>query len=385
MDLGNGDFGRAWDRNLSDEDGPYIELMCGVYTDNQPDFSWLAPNEEKSFVQYFMPYRDLGLVKNAVKEALLNLEMQGQRAEIKFYTTGIYPKAQVELSAGGKSIFADTYDASPRLSYQKSLNLPEGIKYEDLCLSLKDQEGRILVAWQPEKLKTDTIPDPAKAAKAPEEIASLEQLYLTGLHLEQYRHATYSPVDYYSEALRREPGDIRCNNALGLWLLRRGKFVAAQQYFEKAITTWTERNPNPYDGEAFYNLGLSLQFQDKPGEAYAAFYKATWNAAWQNAAYLHLAQIDAARGDFLTALEQVDKSLARNSNDQRALHLKIALLRRLGNTEPAPLQTGRPERRQSQPYSRPSSRQSRPNNWPNRLWPWTLSFWRVVRAIPAFG
>ena len=35
---GNGDFGQAWDRNLTDEDGPYIELMTGVYTDNQPDF-----------------------------------------------------------------------------------------------------------------------------------------------------------------------------------------------------------------------------------------------------------------------------------------------------------------------------------------------------------
>mgnify|MGYP003623582490 FL=1 len=29
---GNGDFGQAWDRNLTDEDGPYIELMTGVYT-----------------------------------------------------------------------------------------------------------------------------------------------------------------------------------------------------------------------------------------------------------------------------------------------------------------------------------------------------------------
>ena len=30
---GNGDFGRTWDRNLTDEDGPYIELMTGVFTD----------------------------------------------------------------------------------------------------------------------------------------------------------------------------------------------------------------------------------------------------------------------------------------------------------------------------------------------------------------
>ena len=28
---GCGDFGKAWDRNLTDEDGPYIELMTGVY------------------------------------------------------------------------------------------------------------------------------------------------------------------------------------------------------------------------------------------------------------------------------------------------------------------------------------------------------------------
>ena len=60
---GNGDFGQAWDRNLTDADGPYIELMTGVYTDNQPDFSWLQPYEEKTFTQYFMPYRELGVVK----------------------------------------------------------------------------------------------------------------------------------------------------------------------------------------------------------------------------------------------------------------------------------------------------------------------------------
>ena len=52
---GNGDFGRAWDRNLTDEDGPYIELMAGVYTENQPDFTWLQPYEEKSFTNTSSP------------------------------------------------------------------------------------------------------------------------------------------------------------------------------------------------------------------------------------------------------------------------------------------------------------------------------------------
>lgn len=41
MDLGKRGFRTGKDRNLTDADGPYIELMTGVYTDNQPDFSWL--------------------------------------------------------------------------------------------------------------------------------------------------------------------------------------------------------------------------------------------------------------------------------------------------------------------------------------------------------
>ena len=72
---GNGDFGCAWDRQLTDEDGPYIELMCGVYTDNQPDFTWLMPGEEKSFSQYFMPYKGVGVVRNANVDAAVGLEL----------------------------------------------------------------------------------------------------------------------------------------------------------------------------------------------------------------------------------------------------------------------------------------------------------------------
>ena len=40
---GNGAAGRQWDHILTDNDGPYIELMVGAYSDNQPDYSWLQP------------------------------------------------------------------------------------------------------------------------------------------------------------------------------------------------------------------------------------------------------------------------------------------------------------------------------------------------------
>ena len=44
---GCGEFGKAWDLALTDEDGPYIELMTGCFTDNQPDFTWIHPGDQE--------------------------------------------------------------------------------------------------------------------------------------------------------------------------------------------------------------------------------------------------------------------------------------------------------------------------------------------------
>jgi tetratricopeptide (TPR) repeat protein len=333
---GHGDFGQAWDRNLTDEDGPYIELMCGVYTDNQPDFSWLMPGEQKDFVQYFMPYRDLGIVKNATKNAMVNLEKEGDTLVVKTYTTGIYPGAKIALKKDTALLLEDRYDASPETSYEKAIGFTADT-LEGLSITVTDIKGNILVDWQWEGENENDIPEPAKPALAPKEVENNEQLFLTGLHLEQYRHATYSPLDYYREALRRDPGDVRCNNAIGLWLMRKAKFEAAEPYFRAAIKTLTQRNPNPYDGEPYFNLGLCLEYQDKNTEAYDAFYKATWNAAWQNSGYFNVAQLDAVKGDYTLALEHINKAIAKNTQDHKALHLKLILLRQLGQTEKAML------------------------------------------------
>ena len=72
---GNGPRGRMWDKILTDEDGPYIELMVGAYSDNQPDYSWLQPYETKAFEMYWYPFRDIGGVKKANLEAAVNLEV----------------------------------------------------------------------------------------------------------------------------------------------------------------------------------------------------------------------------------------------------------------------------------------------------------------------
>ncbi|MTH17679.1 DUF5107 domain-containing protein [Flavobacterium sp. LC2016-01] len=327
---GNGDFGKAWDRNLTDEDGPYIELMAGVYTDNQPDFSWMQPYEEKTFTQYFLPYRELGVVKNASKDLLMNIEKDNQNAIIKIFATSELKNVKIVL----EGFFEETLTLSPELVYEKEINVGT-VLISDLKLSVYDIHEKELLSIKSEKQDVKPVPEPAKPAFSPEETPTCEQLYLTGLHLEQYRHATYNASDYYLEALKRDASDVRNNNAMGLWLFRRGRFGESEKYFQNAINTQLERNPNPYDGEPHYNLGLALKYQGKNKLAYDAFYKSCWNAAMQDAGYFACAQISSAAGNLTDALYEVDKSLVRNWHNQKARTLKTALLRRSGKEKEA--------------------------------------------------
>lgn len=331
---GNGDFGQAWDRNLTDEDGPYIELMTGVFTDNQPDFSWLQPNEEKTFEQYFMPYSQVGVVKNATKEAMLNMEWEGDNLHVRAYATAKYKDAKINIYKNDELIKQYTQTLSPYDIFDEKIKTPNPGDPRQWKITI-GHDNTILVSWTPETPEHKDIPAAATAAKAPKDIEQVEDLYLNGLHLEQYRHATFNPIDYYEEGLKRSPGDIRCNNAMGLLLLRRGQFKKAEPYFRTAIKTLTSRNPNPYDGEPYYNLGWSLKLQGRLEEAFESFYKATWNDAWQHSAFLNLSRIATAQKKYAEALNLIDKSLVRNYHSHTARHLKAALLRKLNKDNTA--------------------------------------------------
>ena len=332
---GNGDFGKAWERNLTDEDGPYIELMTGVYTDNQPDFSWLQPYEEKSWTQYFMPYTEAGMVKNASKDVIVNLEVEMDYAILSVYGTSEITGATITLSnRAGNSIFTEKADLSPEKIYKRTIRVSNGNK-EKFMLSVLSGDGKPLITYDTNEETAHSVPPPAAGARDPKEMEKTEELYLTGLHLEQYRHATFNPADYYEEALSRDPGDVRCNNALGLLHLRNGQFRKAQPFFEKAIETLTGWNPNPYDGEPHYNLGCCLKFQHKTDEAYGFLFKSAWNAAWKDPAYFTIAQIDCIRGDWDSALDHIEQSLIRNGHNHKARQLKASILRKKGRKEDA--------------------------------------------------
>nr|WP_314465267.1 DUF5107 domain-containing protein [uncultured Clostridium sp.] len=325
---GNSDFGRTWDNNLTETDGPYIELMTGVFTDNQPDFTWLKPHEEKTFIQYFMPYKGVGRVGNATKNAVVSMKQaENGEAVLKLYVTARCLNTSIQVRNKDCVLFEATADLSPESCFEALFPAP--VRLADCTVTVTCQQ-KTLVDYQVYKEELKPVPEPAEAMKTPKDMKTTEELCLAAMHLEQYRHATFEPADYYLEGLRRDETDLRLNNGYGLLLYRRGQIKESIPYFEAAIRKQTVRNPNPYYGECYFNLGLALEANGQEKKACDAFYKSTWSAETQSIGFYWLSCLSSRRGKFEEALEFADKSLIRNWHNMKARTLKSALLRMLG-------------------------------------------------------
>ncbi|MDP9174959.1 MAG: DUF5107 domain-containing protein [Planctomycetota bacterium] len=326
---GNGPRGRAADTLLTDSDGPYIELMVGAYSDNQPDYSWLEPYETRGWTQYWYPFRDIDGAKNATTNAAVNLEVNGGKARLGFYATSDRPSATVSLKLKDQILLQEQVAISPAKSYVKEIDLPAGIDEHDLRAALV-ADGKELVAYSPVKLTSEAMPAPVTAWPSPDEIKTNEELYLAGMRIDQFHAPAASADPYWQEALKRDPGDVRVNTALGIESIRAGRFSDAESYLRKALVRATDKYTAPKDGEPFYYLGLALKAQEKFDDAFNQFSKSTWSAAWRAPGYFEMAQVASGRGDFNAALAYVDDSLEANAQNTRALALKAALLHQAG-------------------------------------------------------
>ncbi|BCU79493.1 DUF5107 domain-containing protein [Luteolibacter sp. LG18] len=336
---GNHEFGYAWDRSLTDADAngehaPYIEIMAGVYTDNQPDFAFLMPGETKTWSQYWYPIQRIGPAHHATVDAAVNVSVADGAVHVGVSVSSCFPQARILLRGRGGEEREWSADLAPGKPFVAKC------KWSDEVASLRvvEEDGRVILAYAPKPPVRAEVPPAATEPALPGEIPSADELYLTGLHLEQYRHATRDPMLYWREALRRDRGDARCNNAVGLWHLRRGEFEQAETHFRAAIERLTLRNANPYDGEPLYNLGLTLCHLGRHDEAYGAFYKAVWNQPWQAAGYHALARIDCRRGEWSTALDHLDRSLRMDTDQLGVRNLRVIVLRNLGRGDEAEAQ-----------------------------------------------
>lgn len=335
---GSGPRGQATEGRLTENDGPYVEIMVGAFSDNQPDYSWIRPYEVKTFRQYWYPVKDIGGFKNANLNGAVNLEKREKNSVfLGYYSTSHIEKAKIVLLWNDKPVFERETDISPAKAFTQTVRLTGPFDITELRTEMTNTEtGEVLVSYKPvAPLKADKLPDQVRRPDPPKDIPTVEELYLTGSRIDQFHNPTLNAMDYYEEALRRDPGDIRTNTAVGNIHLLNGEYETARKYFTKAIERITKDYTRPSHCEAFYLHGLALKALGLYNAAVDTLYHATWDYAFHSAAYLELARISTLQGDLVKALGQVNESLETNNRNNSATGLKASLQRRLGDLKGA--------------------------------------------------
>lgn len=335
---GNDQFGWAWDAQLTDTNGPYVELMAGVFTDNQPDFAFLKPGETRTFSQFWYPIQDTGPVHQATREAAVRLDVTvvDDRTTIRaaVAVTSARPGSRVVVRAGSTVVLDERVDIAPGAPFVRELTVDGAIAPTE-CELVVEHDGDQLVTWSPRPAEETALAQEATEPPGPSQIDSVDELYLTGVHLAQYRHATRSPEPYWAEALRRDPGDSRSHVAMAARRQHDGRLDDAERHLRAAVDRVTRRNPNPRDCEAHYRLGVVLARQGRAADARRAFGVALWDRTWLDAATVASARLDLAEGRDRQALTDLLPLVRRSPLHAQARNLAAVATHRTGNTEGA--------------------------------------------------
>jgi len=326
---GKAGYGKAWQKNLTDADGDYIEIMTGCFTDNQPDFTWIMPYETKTFEQRWYSIKGIRELKNATDNGALGVWKDGEGIKVAFNVTGA---GKVTLDVNGETYLFHALPGQVYTCYVQGVSA-----VDEADIKLVDERGKVLVSWkkQPMFFEGKKPPLPRNRPVPPEEAESVDELWIHGMHIEQYKHAIIKPEIYYLEGLKRDPGDIRCNTAMGILMYRKGDFDSARVYLERALERSVSQNPNPYDTECYYQLGLVYRELGREEEALCAFKKSAWGYAWKSAALQQSAEIECKNGDWSTAADDLEASLETNAHSLRAWALRLALSIRQGRVQEA--------------------------------------------------
>ncbi len=338
---GHLNYGHQWDCvTLTDSDGPYVELMTSAYSDNQPDYCWINPQETKEFTAYWYGIRNLNNVNRGNAEATVNMDIDPSgRIHLAANTTCIRRNARVVVRHGEKILYEQTASIAPDKPFAADCTVaPEEVSDPtQVTMSVYDADGNELISYHPYRHDpNEPLPEDLKPVNpAPESVKNTEELYYIGLRNLQFHQAHVDPNQYFLEVLRRDPGDVRANTQMGIYYRQCGDYDKAKQHLRKAIARQSANYTRVSDGESMYNLGLILKDEGRWHDAIDTLYRSAWDYEYASSSYLQLARISSITGHVGQALKEAGMAVNYNGMNVDAKNLRTTLFRTEGRKDEA--------------------------------------------------
>lgn len=333
---GNNANGEMWNKILSDNDGHYLELMVGGYSDNQPDYSWINPGEIREFSQIWYPVKGIKGVKNATDDAAVNFEpTEGNNYRVGYCATTLYENARVIVKYKDRLLMDKRIDIDPDKYFLDQVSVPDLSDASALYTALYDAEGNLLVDYRPVVLDEKPLPKVIDGTQPVKEYKTNEELYLAGLRVDQFNNARLDYMDFYNEALLRDSMDARVNIEVGKHYIRQGKWEKAALHLNRAQARLSHDYTTVKNTEALYYLGYLYQMTGNTAKAIDAYWAATWTPDFKHRSFYELAVLAVKDKDYKQAMDMITQSLHVGDRDLQALTLKAYILRMQGKKEEA--------------------------------------------------
>ncbi len=336
---GNNPSGAMWDGLLTDEDGPYVELMFGSFSDNQPDYSWIQALETKEASYWFAPLKGMKGVRSVNENAVIDLEVRNDSLLAAINVTSVREGAGIYLYRGDDLIFESVEDINPQTPFILEIPVPADETEEEgdnnFRILLQDAGGREIAGYAVERPGDDPMPEPVSSPLAAEDINDADSLYYAGLQFEQFHDPYYMPLDYYLKALTINPRHVPALTRTGILYIKAGDFEEAAGYLEKAVARITKDYTVAENGAPLYYLAIAYSKAGREEEAWSLFYRASWDYSFRSPARFQLALIDSRNSVFNRALDHLRQASTTNAVSIDILSMKVSLHRLTGDPEKA--------------------------------------------------
>ncbi len=303
---------KSWENALTDTDGQYAELMAGSYSDNQPNFSWLEPYETKEFSQYWYPISQIGTPEFANLKCAFSVE-RGEKNFFKIQSTATYENVEISITADETELFHTSCSLEPENAKAFELDqIPEYVTINVIA------DGQEIGYYKEQKFDEYNMPEVITDMPSAAAMNSADELYLAGVHVDQYRDPAVMPDSYWKEALKRDIHHVPSLIAMARYEYQRYVYEEAEKYITHAIERLNMFNERHQSGEAYYVYGQILEAKGDYKKAEDYYNKAAWAADSVAMAMTRIAVLDIRKKDYENAARHARTALKYGNENMLA-------------------------------------------------------------------
>ncbi|MBN1507941.1 MAG: DUF5107 domain-containing protein [Sedimentisphaerales bacterium] len=323
---GTSQFGLVCQQNLTDEDGPYIEVQSGPLP-TQSDYGMLVPRQAIAWREWWYPVHGLGDgFEFATKDFAVQTAREDGQLQLRMISTGKYSGASCSICPRGAEAVTRRVNLSPTapqvLTVATDPNTPVDV-------TVKTRGGTVLASFTtPLPIPKVDPPHVSRLMEKGDAELTVEQKFLKARKYDLAVNREKAR-EYYEKALEDEAGYSPALRGLAVLDLEAALYEPAIERLAKAV----ERDPG--DGLAWYFLGAAhLRTQDLM-ESLRCARQATRCAGTGSLAFDLAGRVHAALGEHARALDAFEKATHLNPGDTVSRDHRLLALYAVGDTRAA--------------------------------------------------